>query len=62
MGRIAAVLTEHGALPQRKILDIAQGNREGLIRALRCLIDNGHVSHKTPQQLVKPYPPERASL
>jgi hypothetical protein len=57
MARVAAVLAEHGPLPQRRIVTATVGKTAGIRDALNFLILDGYVSDSTPHQLMKPYPP-----
>jgi hypothetical protein len=56
MARIAAALTEHGPLSQRRLMAAAKGKSESKREALDLLILDGYVSEKTPHGLLKPYP------
>jgi len=55
MARICAVLTEHGALSQRRIIAGTKGNNGSIRDALDLLIFDGYISEKTPHELLKPY-------
>ena len=55
MARVAAVLTEHGPMSQRRIIAGTKGNNVSVRDALDALIFDGYVSEKTPHELLKPY-------
>lgn len=55
MTKIAAALTEHGALSQRRLLTAIKGNKSNAIDALNYMILDGFVSEQTPHELVRPY-------
>ncbi|WP_347351730.1 AAA family ATPase [Intrasporangium sp.] len=55
MAKISAVLADKGPLSQRQILALVGGKRDYAIKALTFLTIDGHVTEKTPHQLIKPY-------
>ena len=55
MGRITAVLAEHGPQSQRRIIAGTKGKTASIRDALDLLIFDGYVSDKTPHELLKPY-------
>ncbi|MGI8577977.1 MAG: AAA family ATPase [Nocardioidaceae bacterium] len=55
MGRIAAALTEHGPLAQRRIIVAVRGKTAAIKAALDLLILDGYVSEGSPHALIKPY-------
>lgn len=58
MTKISSILAEKGPLSQRQILALMGGRREYAIKALTLLTVDGHVTEKTPHQLIKPFPDE----
>jgi len=60
MGRISDALAKHGPLSQRRIRAAVTGKNDAISKALDCLILDGHVTEKSPHELLKPYPPEVA--
>ncbi|MFC0623217.1 DnaB-like helicase N-terminal domain-containing protein [Kribbella deserti] len=61
MERVAAALTEHGPLPQRRIVTAVKGKTSAVIDALNYLILDGYVTDKTPHEIATPYPPAQES-
>jgi hypothetical protein len=55
MSRVAAALTEHGALSQRKLLIAVHGKTDTIRSALDALILDGFVTESTPHELLRPY-------
>jgi hypothetical protein len=56
MARVAAALTEHGPLAQRRIEAAVKGRAATIRDAVDYLILDGYVTEKTPHELLKPYP------
>jgi hypothetical protein len=56
MARVAAALTEHGPLAQRRIEAAVKGRAATIRDAVDYLILDGYVTEKTPHHLLKPYP------
>lgn len=55
MRRISDALAERGPLSQRMLQRAVQGRNETIKQALDLMILDGHVSEKTPHELLKPY-------
>lgn len=55
MGRIAAALTQHGPLAQRRIIAAVRGKTDAIRTALDLMILDGYVSEGSPHALLKPY-------
>ena len=55
MAKVAAALTEHGAMSKRSLRLVVQGKHEIKDQALEYLILGGYVTKETPHALIKPY-------